>query len=247
VSTVIENAFQRHLVTIQRLRDRYRHSPPDQPEVDDLAADWAWAADKSEAELLAVCRLDGRLTRAAAPRWLAHLLGIPHATAHVGLATPSGMVVLQLRSAWKAQFPNAWDMAVTGHVTVPAATPGAPVCMEEAAARELEEELGLPTARLGEWLQSPRLQPVGTPRASFSESHEAPRPWCDVEVRHLYGGILTPTGVAALSYQESELAGILLCRPADALALLRGPNAAAGALDSLRDFIAWLRAQGLAG
>lgn len=243
----MKNAFHQHLGAIRRLKEQLRHAPPTQPEIDALAAEWGWAADDNEMELLAVCRLDGRLTRAAAPRWLAHLLGIPHATAHIGLATPTGMVVLQLRSPWKAQFPNAWDMAVTGHVTVPADAPKSPVSFQQAAERELEEELGLAFIRVGDWLQHHQLAPIATPRAIVSEDESAMRPWCDVEVRQLYGGVLTALGVAELCYAEEELAGLLLSRPADALALLRGPTSAAGALESLRDFIAWLRTEGLAG
>lgn len=190
--------------------------------------------DLAETERLALCDPDGRLTGALAPRWLAHLLGLPHATAHVGLVTPSGLVLLQRRSRHKAQFPNAWDMAVTGHVSLPADAPPRPVTAREAAARELEEELGVTAALL-----EGGLEPVGAPRASFAQHEEGPRPWCDVEVRQLFGAVLGPAGLAALAYQETELSGVLLCRPADALESLRGPDAAAGALESLRDLLAW--------
>jgi 8-oxo-dGTP pyrophosphatase MutT (NUDIX family) len=114
----------------------------------------------------------------------------------------------------------------------------------EAAERELEEELGIEANRLGELLSASRLWQIAAPRASVSEDETAVRPWCDVEVRQLFGGKLTPVGMAELSYQEEELAGILLCRPVDAEALLAGPNAAAGAADSLRDFLEWVRAEG---
>lgn len=231
-----------NLAAIRILKSHFRSGPPSQSEVDQLAREWDWAIDPNETELLALCDLDGRLTGDFAPRWLAHLLGMPHATAHVGLLTPAGLVVLQWRSARKAQFPGAWDMSVTGHLSLPPGAPQAPLDSLAAAERELEEELGIPAARLGGLLMAGRLEPVSVPRASFSEDETAARPWCDVEVRQLFVGMLTTEGMAELKYQEEELAGILLCYPMDAAALLSGPNAAAGALDSLRDLLEWLSA-----
>jgi len=231
-----------NLAAIRDLKSRFRTGPPPQSEVDRLAREWDWACDPAETELLALCELEGRLTGDFAPRWLAHLLGMPHATAHVGLLTNKGQVVLQWRSVRKAQFPNAWDMAVTGHLSLPSDAPRVPLDPLEAAERELEEELGLPAVRLGELLVAGRLKPVGAPRASSSEDETAARPWCDVEVRRLFGGTLTAAGMAELAYQEEELAGILLCNPTDAAALLSGPSAAAGARESLGDFLGGLPA-----
>ncbi|MGV3722562.1 MAG: NUDIX domain-containing protein [Actinomycetota bacterium] len=241
---MLTGSLHERLGELRALKTKFRNAPPTQAEVDRLAEEWSWARDPAEAEQLALCGLDGRLTGDFTPRWLAHLTGIPHATAHVGLATPAGLVLLQLRSSRKAQFPNAWDMAVTGHLAIPADAPRGPISPLEAAERELEEELGISANRLGELLAAGRLRQIAAPRASVSEDETAVRPWCDVEVRQLFGGKLTPAGAAELSYQEEELAGILICRPADAMALLAGPDAAAGAADSLRDFLEWVRAEG---
>jgi isopentenyldiphosphate isomerase len=235
----MERSLHARLGEIRSLRSRFHCAPPPQDEVDRLALEWGWAADPTENEQLALCGLDGELTGGFSPRWLAHLLGIPHATAHVGLFTPTGLVVLQLRSPRKAQFPSTWDMAVTGHLSVPAAAPSGPISLLEAAARELEEELGIVSTRLEELLAEGGLQQIATPSASFSEGETAGRPWCDVEIRQLFGGMLTDQGVGELRYQEEELAGILLCLPADAELLLSGPAAAKGALCSLRDLLAW--------
>lgn len=235
------NLFHQHREALARLREQFRSVPPGPAEVERLAQEWAWAADHTETELLALCDLDGRITGTLAPRWLAHLLGFPHATAHVGLVTASGLVVLQRRSRTKAQFPDTWDMTVTGHVSFPVGTTPAGISYDEAAARELEEEMGLPGATLGETLADGRLHPIGQPVPYFGESGPEGRPWRDIEVRQLFGGVLTAPGMAALQYPEEEISGILLCRPAEALRQLEGPEGAAGARASMREFTAWLQ------
>jgi 8-oxo-dGTP pyrophosphatase MutT (NUDIX family) len=194
----------------------------------------------AETEWLALCTLAGEPTGVFAPRWLAHLTGMPHCTAHVGLVTPGGLVVLQRRSLHKAQFPDAWDLAVTGHVSLPADAPLQPISYREAAARELEEEMGLPAALHDRLLQPPGLVPIGNPVAYYGERETGERPWYDVEVRQLFGAVLTPEGLAHLSYPEEEISAVLLCRPPEALRLAAGPEAAAGLLASLQDLVGWL-------
>lgn len=225
---------------LRSLRDRFRDQPPTEAEVRALAEEWRWAAVEAETEVLAVCTLDGEPTGVLAPRWLAHLTGMPHCTAHVGLATPGGFVILQRRSPAKAQFPDCWDMAVTGHVSFAADTQVERVCYREAAARELEEEMGLPLGEQDRLLQAPGLVPIGRPVAYFGEREEGGRPWYDVEVRQLFGAVLTPEGLVRLSYPESEISSVLLCRPAEAQRLAASPDTAAGAAASVREFAAWL-------
>lgn len=236
--------FHDCLASIHRLRDRFRCTPPNQAKIDRLTAEWSWAAVPGEQEWLVLCTLDGTPTGAFAPRWLAHLLGIPHCTAHVGLAAPGGFIVLQRRSRWKAQFPDCWDMAVTGHVSIPAVEAPHPVSYLEAAARELEEEMGLPVMEQAHLLEAPGLAPIGNPTAYFGASEVGDRPWYDVEVRQLFGAVLTPAGLARLSYPEDEISGVLLCRPAEALRLTGGPEGAAGAAGSVADLTAWLASRG---
>lgn len=65
-----------------------------------------------------------------------HLKGLLHRAIQVSLVTPDGRVWLQKRSAAKDTWPGAWDMACSGHVD-----PGE--TYEQAARRELAEELGL--------------------------------------------------------------------------------------------------------
>jgi len=231
--------FQDFLPQLRTLRDRHRTAPPDQVRVDQLTRAWSWAAKPGDDEWLALCSLEGDPTGVFAPRWLAHLTGMPHCTAHVGLLTPSGFVVLQRRSPHKAQFPNAWDLAVTGHVSLPAEAPLTPVTYQVAAARELEEEMGLPESEHSQLLQTPGLARIGSPAAYYGECEEGPRPWYDQEVRQLFGAVLTPAGLARLTFPEEEISAVLLCRPAEALRLAEGPEAAAGLLGSVRELADW--------
>jgi isopentenyldiphosphate isomerase len=231
--------FQPHLPALRALRDRFRKSPPDQPEVAQLTRDWEWAAKPGDDEWLALCTLAGAPTGAFAPRWLAHLTGMPHCTAHVGLMTPSGFVVLQRRSERKAQFPDAWDLAVTGHVSLPADAPLEPISYLAAAARELEEEMGLPQTEHDDLLQPPGMVAIGAPAAYYGECEAFRRPWYDLEVRQLFGAVLTPAGLARLTYPEVEISAILLCRPAEALHVAAGPQAAAGVLGSVGELVGW--------
>lgn len=225
----------------QRLRllaDRFAATPPTATEVAALAAEWAWA-EENEVELLTLAAPDGRPTGETAPRWLAHLTGMPHLTVHVALATPTGLIVLQRRSHRKRQFPGAWDITVTGHASP---CPDSADPLRQAAIREMEEEVGLPAAIQDQLLAPPGLCRIGRTLVTCAEGECDGRPWIDVEARCLFGGVLTPAGTAALRYPADELAGLLLASPADAAALLSGREGAAGASDSLEEFISWLAA-----
>jgi len=63
--------------------------------------------------------------------------GLIHRTAHVVVYHPDGRILLQRRSMNKDIQPGKWDTAVGGHV-MPGET------YEQAAVREMTEELGLP-------------------------------------------------------------------------------------------------------
>lgn len=59
-----------------------------------------------------------------------------HRAVHIFVTTPKGNLILQKRSHLKDRFPNLWDSSASGHVD-------AGESCEEAALRELEEELGI--------------------------------------------------------------------------------------------------------
>src|SRR5437868_5975076 len=75
-----------------------------QQELNRLASEWSPRVEpdrKDASEQFAVSRPNGATTGVAGPRWLFHLLGLSHRAAHVGLATPSGQVILQRRAPTK--------------------------------------------------------------------------------------------------------------------------------------------------
>lgn len=71
-----------------------------------------------------------------APRWRVHAEGLLHRAVHVLLFDRRGRLYLQMRSAEKDTHPRKWTSSASGHVD-----PGEGY--DEAAARELGEELGL--------------------------------------------------------------------------------------------------------
>ncbi len=66
----------------------------------------------------------------------AHKEGLFHRTVHIWFYTNNKEVLFQKRGANKETFPNYWDVSVAGHVM-------AGETLEEAALREVEEEIGL--------------------------------------------------------------------------------------------------------
>jgi isopentenyldiphosphate isomerase len=87
-------------------------------------------------ELFDIVSEDGEII-GRAPR--AHCHGDPsllHRVAHVLLFRSNGDLVLQYRPAWKDIQPDTWDSSVGGHFDLGESP-------DEAAARELREELGL--------------------------------------------------------------------------------------------------------
>jgi 16S rRNA (adenine1518-N6/adenine1519-N6)-dimethyltransferase len=70
------------------------------------------------------------------PRRQVHLGRLRHRAVEIGIVTPEGRVWLQKRSRAKDAWPGYWDLSSTGHVD-------AGESYEEAACREVKEELGI--------------------------------------------------------------------------------------------------------
>lgn len=70
-----------------------------------------------------------------------HAQTLMHRSVVVLVYNAQGKVYLQRRSASKSRFPGRWDLSATGHVTAGEA-------VEDAATRELAEELGITGKRL---------------------------------------------------------------------------------------------------
>ena len=74
----------------------------------------------------------------SAPRNKVHGDNLLHRAVHMLIFNQKGEVFLQKRSPWKDRHPRAWDSSAAGHVN-------AGEDYDVAAARELEEELGIQT------------------------------------------------------------------------------------------------------
>jgi isopentenyldiphosphate isomerase len=216
-----------------------------QGDIDDLDLDWhskVMPSQKDVSESFAVTRPDGSTTGVSGPRWLFHLLGLCHRASHVGLATQNGMVLLQRRAVTKADWPDAWDMAVAGHV--PLRDDGISMTFEEGALKETEEELGLPAESIGSLLVEGRLVPVGLPSFSFDLDERRNPSFYNAECSQIFAGTLTAEGLAQLKPDYEELGGLYLCPPEKAWDILARENIAGGLRTSLPRYLDWLAQKG---
>jgi isopentenyldiphosphate isomerase len=215
-----------------------------QDEMDELLDIWSPRTQpdrKDASEDFAVAWPDGSTTGVVGPRWIFHLLGLCHRAAHVGFATPNGLVLLQRRAPTKTDWPDAWDMAVAGHV--PQRADGSDMTFEMGAFKEIEEELGLPAEVLPRLLVEGRLIPVGSPYFSHDENEERNPPFYNAEARQVFAATLTPEGLAALRPDYEELSGVYLCSPQEAWTLLAREQVASGLRYSLPRYLDWLMQQ----
>jgi 16S rRNA (adenine1518-N6/adenine1519-N6)-dimethyltransferase len=90
-----------------------------------------------------------------ASRLKVHENNFRHRAVHILIFNHSGEILLQKRAPWKDRHPLVWDSSAAGHVE-------ANENYDEAAARELMEELGVKA----------RLDPVGKLTASEKTGHE---------------------------------------------------------------------------
>lgn len=89
----------------------------------------------TDGELLPVVDSQDRVY-GAAPRRQVHRRQLMHRAVHLVVMNEKGEVLLQQRSARKDSHPGWWDISVGGHVDVGET-------YEDAATRELREELGI--------------------------------------------------------------------------------------------------------
>ena len=207
-----------------------------QDQIDTLSAQWAAYAVPDEndmSEAFEITLPSGDTTGVQAPRWVFHLFGLPHRTSHVGMATSTGLVLLQKRAPTKIDWPDAWDMAVAGHVP-------AGHSFEEGAEKEISEELGLPLDKREIAFSAAGLVPIGLPYFSFDMAEDRNPPFYNAELRQLYAAALTPCGFELLSPDYEELSGVYLCSPEEAWDILARENVASGLRYSLPRYLDWL-------
>ncbi|MEP6754500.1 MAG: NUDIX domain-containing protein [Chthonomonadales bacterium] len=225
------------LAVLRKNRQQLMAMPEiDQATLDTLVEHWreiVWPSDKDESEYFALVRLDGTERGPTAPRWLFHLLGLPHRASHIGLLSPNGLVILQRRAATKKDWPNAWDMAVAGHV--PVGENGVSLTFRAGAEKEMIEEIGLTSADLiGGLLE------IGSPYTSFESRETDNPPFYNTEVRQIFGGIVSQAGMAKISPDYEELSGIHLCTTESAWKMLESDPVAGGMRYSLPRYLDWL-------
>jgi isopentenyl-diphosphate delta-isomerase len=86
-------------------------------------------------EILEICDRHNRIIGRAF-RETIHRLGLRHRAVHIFVFNTAAELYLQLRQQHKDQYPGHWDSSAAGHVSTGES-------YAAAAARELEEELGL--------------------------------------------------------------------------------------------------------
>jgi isopentenyldiphosphate isomerase len=185
-----------------------------------------------EEELFDVCDARGNLTGITAPRWLCHLLGLYHRATHIMLRSPQNLLVLQVRSPGKADWPDHIDTSVGGHVR-------AGQSFLDAGIAEMEQELGLPRDNLARCLVGGKLTPIGKPYER-TDYHPGTPPFRNNQFSQIYAGQLTPDGFARIRFRDGEVSALYLCDDAEARRLLAaGTRIAPGLAHSLPRYLAW--------
>jgi isopentenyl-diphosphate Delta-isomerase len=138
-------------------------------------------------ELIDVLNFDG--TPTGTIRWKSevHRDGLWHLSVHTWIVTPDGALILQRRARTKENHPGLWDISSAGHVS-------AGELAIDAAARELEEEIGLAVPP-GE------LEHIGSHREQWVLRNGS---YIDNELHELFLCV-RPVDVSALACQAGEV------------------------------------------
>ena len=170
---------------------------------------------------------------------LFHLFGLCHRAAHIGLTTSSGLIILQKRSATKADSPGFWDITVAGHIPVDEF--GISMSYYDGALKEIEEEIGLDRDKLTEFLVGGSLISCSPPYFYYEQDITRNPPFHNAESQQVFGGVLSDEGMGALSPDFDELDGIIVVREEIAWSMLATQDIAAGLRSSLPRFLDWLQ------
>ncbi len=142
-------------------------------------------------EYVDVMDADARYTGDKVLKSVAHSKGLFHPTVHIWFYTRDAYILLQQRGRNKSTFPLLWDVSVAGHVTSGEA-------IEDAAIREIEEEIGLK-------LDLEQLDHLGI----FKSEHKHHNSLIDREFHHTFLCELK-TPLSSLKKQDSEVEALEL-------------------------------------
>ena len=140
-------------------------------------------------ELIDILDAQGNHTGKTCLKSEAHKQGYFHNTVHIWIFTTDEKILLQKRAPTKKVFPNLWDISVAGHI-------GAGEIIENAAIREIEEEIGFKITK-------DQLIKIGNRKHQISH----PNGIQDNEFHHVFATQLT-VSLDTLTIQESEVAAI---------------------------------------
>jgi len=142
-------------------------------------------------ELIDILNKNGKFTGEVQLKSEAHRLGLYHSSVHIWFYTTDGKVLLQKRAKNKDTYPDLWDISVAGHIA-------SGESKENAALREIEEEIGLS-------IKKADLEFIGT-----HLSEKRPKPdLIDNEFHYLYLSKLAHS-IDTLTLQEEEVSDIKL-------------------------------------
>ena len=214
-----------------------------QESLDELVSEWESkvAVAPNQKERFALANKDGTTTGVLGPRWVFHLFGLRHRAIHIGLSTPSGLIILQQRSPTLTDWANALDMAVAGHV--PQNSDGSDMDFLKAAWKEMHEEVGIAEKEAKELLVEKKLTPIGTPYLSFDQDVHRNPPFTNAEVRQIYAATLSEKGLAKLQFTDNEVGGLLMVTLETAWNLLLRDDIASGLRFSLPHYLDWWERQ----
>jgi 8-oxo-dGTP pyrophosphatase MutT (NUDIX family) len=198
---------------LHTLRAALRHGErTTQGEIEDLCRAWEPRIDPGGKDREPLLLVDDQgkpyCPERLAPRWLCHLLGLRHRTAHVVLRWQSpGMgttYVLQVRGWDKDYLPGYLDSAVGGHI-VGRASP------QETAYQEMQEELGISRNDL----VGQRIIPVG----QWGTVDDHRDDFYDVEWHVVALGEVA--SLDGIHFADGEVVGLYLCPAPEVEDLLR--------------------------
>jgi len=137
-------------------------------------------------ELIDIVDKQGNYTGKTCLKSEAHKFGYFHPTVHIWIYTTDNQILLQKRALTKKVFPGLWDISVAGHI-------GAGEVIEEAAIREVKEEIGFD-------ISVEKLIKIGTRKHQVKHKNGI----IDNEFHHVFISELTMP-VEDLVIQESEV------------------------------------------